>query len=270
MRKSRIFLVLFLAILGFALLQPFVALVMATGSTDTPTEVIVLNVPPTVQEKSERVDGLQVTKCALVCDNNGKEDIATVSATTTDPNGNQKEIEEPLIEDSQNVCGYTQTNVCKAYTGTLNLNENDPAGDYNVIVTAIDKQQKSDSKRNTFFYGGILGISIDTGINFGSLSPGNISEIFGDKEYGTGTSTIKNTGTATIGKIKASATDLGIITKDNLEIRTDTLGYQNMGSDKEFLQSLGVGDVINLDGKLTVPAIPQGIYSGSLTLTALA
>ncbi len=213
-----------------------------------------------------------IRKCAVVCDDNGKDDIvdSTVMATVKFPNGTVKE-QETLGDGTGHAghCGLGTApdfgNLCKFYSGTFLLASTDPSGNYNITVTAKDVANEEGMDTNNLTYGTCTGVSLSSStITFGQLAPGTIK---------TGTEiTITNLCNTEM-DIADSVTDL-----TRTESPQDTIPALNVAETISGVPANSTCTNVNIAGggtatmtsKLTVPlgTLP-GTYTGTKTLTAL-
>jgi hypothetical protein len=126
--------------------------VILTPEDRTVTQAEVEDTVAYVDSKWEMVDGeetsvvvpdpsgVEVRKCAIVCDPNGVEDIPDgyVKAHVFYPNGETFDL-ETLEVDTEEECGtltdlVDHTEKCQVYTGTFDMTTSDPVGYYTVAV----------------------------------------------------------------------------------------------------------------------------------------
>ncbi len=213
-----------------------------------------------------------VRKCAIVCDDNGKDDIvdSTVMAVVKFPNGTIKD-EETLGDGTGHSehCGLGAApdfgNLCKFYSGTFLLASTDPSGDYNITVTAKDVANEEGMDTNNLTYGTCTAISLSSStITFGQLAPGTTA---------TGTEvTLTNLCNTQI-DIADSVTDL-----IRTGTPTDTIPASNVAETIGGIPAssvctnvnIAVGGTATMTSSLNVPlgTLP-GTYTGTKTLMAL-
>ncbi len=116
----------------------------------------------------------------------------------------------------------------------------DPAGEYRVSVWGIDENSyPSDIMTNYFSYIETKGFDIDfAGVDFGQVSVSDHKKIFGDKCFGTGAETVRNTGNVRLA-MKVAQDDMG-------------LGKQTGSTDWNVEYDARVGD-LNSDWKTYSP-----------------
>jgi hypothetical protein len=138
-----------------------IAPVWAPGTESPATKTTIGDVPSYVEDKCELpdddsgTDGTQiasvmgtdktVTKCAVVCDANDKDDISTVDAHVFYPDGTTKDAETlEVCTDGECVdCSFTVGENCKVYYETFILKPTDPPGFYTVAIWAAGGGTKS-------------------------------------------------------------------------------------------------------------------------------
>ncbi|MBI2674996.1 MAG: hypothetical protein HYX24_00945 [Candidatus Aenigmarchaeota archaeon] len=213
-----------------------------------------------------------VRKCAIVCDNNGKEDIvdSTVKAVVQFPNGTVKE-QETLGDGTGHAehCGLGASPdfgvLCKFYSGTFLLASTDPSLNYSITVTAKDVANEEGMDTNNLTYGTCTGVSLSSStITFGQLAPGTTA---------SGTEvTITNTCNTEM-DIADSVTDLTRTTSppDTIPASdvTETIAGVPASSTCTNV-NIAVGGTATMTSSLIVPlgTLP-GTYTGTKTLTAL-
>lgn len=176
-----------------------IAVPMAMGDHDpvADTSVSVGNAPPGVCAKWEEPDdqpetpdttevmpnqhpnNKTVTIKACVCDPNGEDDIARVTATVTGPAGftpvtvtlTRDPATDPECEPYTCPTGIVE---CLQYDGTFDMGPCDPAGMYTVTVTVTDQAGETGSMENTFEYLSLIAMTAGD-VAFGSVAPGGSS-----------------------------------------------------------------------------------------------
>jgi hypothetical protein len=205
---------------------------------------------------------------AVVSDPDDWDDISTVEAVITGPG---------TVADSPVTLSLASHDTTTAtFNGTFNMSFYYLNGTYTVNVTATDSSSLADSYSTTFEYQTTIALELDAGtIAFGSVDPGETSEVLGDENMGTlNNATVRNTGNVII-DVEVSGMDMtygsNVITKDNIEARINGKSYLDMSVARCFdvNMSIGFSSLEKADLKLYVPyGTPQGGYSGTITLTA--
>ena len=261
-----------LALLVVGILAAMIAPAM---SADPVTSANVSNSAPVVCDKWEEPDddvnktGTQVapnasgvkvvTIKACVSDDNGNDDIANVTAAVTGPGTSSPPTwSVTLIANTTVSCDAG----CTGYSGTFNMDPDDPAGIYTVVVTVTDQAGATGTMNNTFEYLSLIAMTAGD-VAFGSLAPG---------ENSTATSNVTCTGNVAIEFVDVAPTGY------NNATTTDGIGWSNMTSggntiiDDQITTAWTNGTVINRTSLAPVPftldvpsGIPAGAYAGTIT-----
>lgn len=235
-----------------------------------------------------------VTKCAVVMDSDGVDDIAEVTATVTDPDGNLYDFEY-LELDTAGLCDGSPelnqpevldclaSNTCAVYSGTFDMLYNDTPGTYTVVVGGKDQGGiPAITNTNTFIYNELVILDLDTDtVDFGSLIPDQISWVYGDFDMSTlDAPTIKNCGNVVI-DVDVDVSDMFCTTPDTCD--GDFIPESRVDQHLDACSWTGFGDHCYDDADLNpaattnldVSAHPQlgllpGNYQGDIVATALA
>jgi hypothetical protein len=147
-----------------------------------------------VQDKQDPVNGIDAFEKAVA-----DETIVLEGSYSVE------EIREELTQCSAEI-----------YMATGDLYYEQPAGDYKVIIKAVDDQANVTTLENTMTYVATSGVELDfTSINYGSISVCDNQLVDGDKVWGSGPAgigqanmaTVRNIGN-TLAKVTISQTDL--------------------------------------------------------------
>ena len=234
-----------------------------------------------------------VLKCAVVMDSDGVADIAEVTATITDPNGNLYDFEYLALDTglcdgspellNQNVVDCLASDTCAVYSGTFDMLSSDTPGIYTVVVGGKDQGGiPAITNTNTFIYNELVILEMDTDtVDFGSLIPSQVSWVYGDSNMGTlNAPTVKNCGNVVI-DVYVDVSDMDCTTPGTCD--GDFIPESRVDHHLDACSWSGFGDYCYPDAdldpaattNLDVSAHPQlgllpGNYQGTIVATALA
>lgn len=203
MKTKNIVAILMASIIAMAMFAPTAMAIPIT--IDVPDE------PPQVICKCEYPNPVpaavlgpeSVTICAVVCDPNGKDDIANVYATVYKPNGeilhatvDMEAVEtcgctplKPEIGNSPVSCDRPIANdpTCQLFeSDPFEMTINEPGGDYRVVVTATDTSGQTDKLQNRLKYISVVLLEIDfEALNFEDIVICEPSYVMGDDDMDT-------------------------------------------------------------------------------------
>ena len=257
------------------------AMIAPAMSENAETSANVGNVAPVVCAKWEEpdddttTDGTQVmpnacpdvktvTIYACVRDDNGNDDIASVTAMVTgtgpSPTWNVNLARNTTVDAS---CDEG----CIGYSGTFDMACYDPAGSYTVVVTVTDASDSTGTDENTFEYLSLIAMTAGN-VSFGNVAPGGLS---------TASSTVACTGNAEIEFVDAVPAPY-----DNPD-DNDGISWTNMTSDGNTIlddqittawasaTTITYGTTADVPFTLNVLAgTPSGIYTGTVVFTPTA
>ena len=260
------------------------AAMMATPamSADPVTSANVNNSAPFVCDKWEEPDydnnsanGIQVmpnaagvkvvTIKACVCDpNDPLYDIANVTAIVTGPAGNPVWNvvlnRDAAMDPECPICGCGLQ--CIGYSEAFNMDPDDPAGIYTVVVTVTDQAGATDTMENEFEYLSLIAMTAGD-VAFGSLAPG---------ENSTATSNVTCTGNVAIEFVDVAPTGYDNATATDGIEWSDMISGSNTIIDDQITTAWINGTVINRTNSAPVPftlnvpsGIPAGAYTGTIT-----
>lgn len=253
------------------------------NSEEVVLEVEVENTAPSVSsiaisDDDTLVEGFQVIPEA------GGTRVVDVFVNVSDLDGVDN-IEFVEIVFRNNTITMTQqnnlSNTTAKYTGTIDMDYYDAAGEYNVTVVAGDSVL-NDSSGTSFQYYEMIAIELDSsGLQFPKASPGGVLELSGD----TIMSTTDMPSVRNIGNVQV---DVGIQGSDMTD-GTNSIGVENIAYtfDNDFsgamsgvlglvMQTVVIGmetgadSVVPLGFRLNIPSsTPSGNYSGSVVVMAM-
>lgn len=224
-----------------------------------------------------------VTICACVCDPNGANDIANVTAEVFYPDTNSKcivtltscnacpecTLYEPEITSSPTICDCSSDPTCQLYNGTFDMASCDPAGEYRVVLNATDNGGNVDKMQNRFFYDSIHPVEI-------AGPAGAIAIDFGDvkicvTKYVAGW-TIHNSGNdPAVANVSTqglkNATGYVGIQPGDLDIAIDSLSHEWL-NETPVLGPLECCDIHNLNFSIHArDGTPPDTYAGTIVFT---
>jgi len=257
------------------------AMIAPAMSEDASTSVTVGNAPPSVCAKWEEpdddtvTDGTQVmpnacpddktvTIKACVHDDNGNDDITSVTATVTGPGATPPTWSVTLNPDA----GVSCDTGCTGYSGTFDMACCDPAGNYTVVVTVTDTAGDSGIQENTFEYLSLIAMTAGD-VAFGGVAPGGSN---------TTSSTVTCTGNAVIEFVDATPAnyddpddDDGISWTDMTSAASDVIDDSQISTTWDSATTIACGISADVPFTLNVPSgTPPGVYAGTVVFTPTA
>jgi hypothetical protein len=271
MNTKNIVAILMATIIAMAMFAP----TAMAGTTDATLS----NTPPYICDKWEEMGGdevmdpilpgstpIAVKICACVCDINGNDDIASVTAYTS--KGPITLVQDPTVDCSACTCMPPATTLpCEGWSGILTLDPCDPAGPYRIMVIAEDVAGDRDCEENFIEYesSGVLINLVPSQINFGPI------EICTPSYFMT---TIENTGnekaivTVTASDMSAGGIPEKLITAANLDVNR-VMGLSAPGVILPKTFKCGVPQDVEFSIHAPVGTKP-GTYQGTITLSFAA
>lgn len=265
-------------ILAILMASIMVATMIAPAmSENAETSANVGNVAPSVCTKWEEpdddsvTDGTQVmpnacpddktvTIYACVRDDNGNDDIASVTATVTGPGATPPTWNVNLARDTT-VDASCDTG-CIGYSGTFDMTCCDPAGLYTVVVTVTDQSGSTGTAENTFEYLSLVAMTAGD-VSFGNVAPGGAS---------TASSTVASTGNAVIEFVDAAPANYDDPDDNDGISWTNMISGLNVIDDGQITTAWTPGTTITCGNTADVPftlSVPAGTASGLYTGTVV-